>query len=436
MGSYVPNTEEDREEMLSEMGYSSVDDLFSSLPEEVRFREDLALSEGKSEFDVWMKFTKMADENTVFPVIFRGAGSYRHFIPSMLNNVLTKESIITAYTPYQAEVSQGVLQSIYEYQTMMCDLTGMDASNASVYDGATAAAEGIAMCRERKRKKALVSSAIQPGVLKTIGTYGYGNGMEIEVIPEKDGRTDEACLKERLDEETACVYIQHPNYYGNLEEASAIGEAAHAAGAKFVMGVNPITLGVLKSPREYGADVAVGDAQPLGMRTSFGGPTLGFMTCIQSMMRRLPGRIVGETTDEKGNTGFCLTLQAREQHIRREKASSNICSNEALCALAASVYLVTMGNKEMKKVGVLCMSKAHYLAKELEKAGFHLENTGDFFHEFVTVSKKSSSAVLQALEAHGILGGYPLDDHRILWCCTEVNSKEEMDEVVRILKEV
>ncbi len=436
MGSYVPNTEEERAQMLTSIGCASFDDLYRDVPEAARLQGDLSLPSGLSEMEVWAQMNRLAGENHVFPVIFRGAGAYRHFIPSMENNVLDKESIVTAYTPYQAEVSQGVLQSIFEYQTMMCDLTGMDVSNASVYDGATAAAEGIAMCRDRKRKKAFVSAAILPGVLETIRTYTYGNEMELVVIPEKEGRTDLDFLQGQIDETTACVYIQHPNYYGNLEEAQAIGEIAHAAGAKFVMGVNPISLGVVKSPREYGADIAVGDAQPLGLRLSFGGPYLGFMTCVDVLKRKLPGRIVGQTTDLDGKTGYVLTLQAREQHIRREKATSNICSNEALCALAASVYLAILGSEQMEQVGVQCMSKAHYLARELDAIGYHLENTGDFFHEFVTVSETSSEAALQALEEKDILGGLPLDDHRILWCCTELNTKEQMDQVVSILKEV
>ena len=256
------------------------------------------------------------------------------------------------------------------------------------------------------------------------------------MIPEKDGKTDWEKLKARLDSGTACVYIQHPNFYGNLEDAKEIGELTHEAGAKFVMGVNPISLGMLKTPAEYGADVAVGEGQPLGLPLAFGGPYIGFMACTDKMMRRLPGRIVGQTKDRNGKTGYVLTLQAREQHIRREKASSNICSNQALCALAVTVYLSSMGNEGLREAALQSASKAHYLSKELETIGYHTENQGTFFHEFVTTSKVSAKETLDALEAQGILGGYPLDEHRILWCCTEVNTKEEMDDVIRILKEV
>lgn len=436
MGGYVPNTKEQRQDMLKAIGLSSMEDLFVDIPQEVRLKGELEIPQGKSELEVKREMEDLAGKNRVFRTIFRGAGAYRHYIPAAVTSIISKENFLTAYTPYQAEVSQGILQSIFEYQTMICDLTGMDASNASVYDGASAAAEGVAMCRERKRAKALISGATSPYVIQTIQTYCHGNGMEMEVIPEKDGKTDWEKLKARLDSGTACVYIQHPNFYGNLEDAKEIGELTHEAGAKFVMGVNPISLGMLKTPAEYGADVAVGEGQPLGLPLAFGGPYIGFMACTDKMMRKLSGRIVGQTKDRNGKTGYVLTLQAREQHIRREKASSNICSNQALCALAVTVYLSSMGNEGLREAALQSASKAHYLSKELETIGYHTENQGTFFHEFVTTSKVSAKETLDALEAQGILGGYPLDEHRILWCCTEVNTKEEMDDVIRILKEV
>ena len=436
MGSYVPNTLEERQEMLKEIGYSSIEDLFAHIPDEVKIKGGLNIPEGKSELEVRREMENIASKNQVFKTIFRGAGAYRHFIPSIVNSVISKENLLTAYTPYQAEISQGILQSIFEYQTMICDLTGMDVSNACVYDGAEAAAEGVAMCQERKRKKAFVSAAILPDALATIHTYCHGNGMEIVEIPEKDGVTNLDYLKENIDEQTACVYIQHPNYYGNLEDAEEIGKIAHEAGAKYVMGVNPISLGVIKTPAEYGADVAVGEGQPLGLSLGFGGPYLGFMASKEAMMRKLPGRIVGETVDHNGKTGYVLTLQAREQHIRREKASSNICSNQALCALAVGVYLATMGNEGVRQAAILSMSKAHYFAEKLEEIGLTVCNQAEFFHEFVTRSEVDSDKILRALEEEGILGGYPLDEHHILWCCTEVNTKEEMDQAVHILREV
>jgi len=436
MGSYIPNTEQERREMLNDIGYRSMEDLFVHIPSDMKVKEGLAIPEGLSELEVNRKMQQMAGKNKIYGSIFRGAGAYRHFIPSIVKSVVSKENLMTAYTPYQAEISQGILQSIFEYQTMICELTGMDVSNASVYDGAAAAAEAIAMCRERKRKKALISAVVMPSVLETVQTYCFGNEMELVVIPEKDGVTDMEALKEQLDEGTACIYIQHPNYCGNLEDPEQIGNLAHKAGAKFVMGVNPISLGILKTPREYGADVAVGDGQPLGLPLGFGGPYLGFMACVEGMTRKLPGRIVGETKDADGKTGYVLTLQAREQHIRREKSSSNICSNQALCALTIGVYLAAMGKEGIANAAVQCASKAHYLAGELEKIGFKLENQREYFHEFITSSEQPAVKILEALEVQNILGGYPLDEKRILWCCTEMNSKAEIDEVIHHIKEV
>ncbi|MDD6311178.1 MAG: aminomethyl-transferring glycine dehydrogenase subunit GcvPA [Firmicutes bacterium] len=436
MGTFVPNTKEQQLEMLKELGFNSLQDLTAHLPEDVKFKGELDLPSGLSEMEASKAVKKIAAKNVVFDSIFRGAGAYNHYVPAMVGHVLSNETLSTAYTPYQAEKSQGILQSIFEYQTMICDLTGMDVSNASVYDGATAAAEAVAASRERKMNKALVSAAIQPSVMKVIETYCFGNGMELEVIAEKDGVTDIEDLKAKLDPSVCCVYIQHPNYYGNLEAAAEIGEAVHTVKkCKFIMGVNPMTLGVLKTPREYGADIAVGDGQPLGLSLAFGGPYVGFMASTDALKRNLPGRIVGQTTDHNGKIGYVLTLQAREQHIRREKASSNVCSNQAACAMAVGVYLSCMGNEGLKNVATQSYSKAHYMAGQFEAIGLEVENK-DFFHEFITKSDKSSEAILKALEAEGILGGYPLDDNRILWCCTEMNSKADIDEVIAIVKEV
>lgn len=437
MGSYVPNTNEERQEMLKACGYDSFDDMFSVIPDDLRLKEALNLPEGKSELETRRVISAMADKNKIFPHIFRGAGAYNHYVPAMVKSVLSKENLQTAYTPYQAEISQGILQSIFEYQTYICELTGMDVSNASVYDGASAAAEALSMCYGRKQKKAVVSGAANPYVLETIKTYTFGNNMEVVIVPPTaDGMTDIEGIKAAVDANTASVYIQQPNYFGNIEDAAAIADIAHAEKAKFIMGVNPMTLALMKTPREYGADIAVGDGQPLGLPLGFGGPYVGFMATTQKLMRNLPGRIVGQTHDANGNIGYVLTLQAREQHIRREKASSNICSNQALCALAVGVYLSTMGNKGLKEVATQSISKAHYLANGLAEAGLTLENKGEFFHEFVTTSDVPAEKILAALEAEDILGGYPLDDKRILWCCTEMNTKAEMDDVVRIVKEV
>lgn len=437
MGHYLSITDAQRKEMLDALGLDSLDEMYAAAPNELILKSELKLPSGKSELEVLRTMEALASKNKVFPTVFRGAGAYRHYIPAIVNSVVSKETFVTAYTPYQAEISQGILQAIFEYQTMICELTGMDVSNASVYDGATAAAEASAMCRERKRTKTLVSSCANPEVIRVMQTYCWAANAELVLIPEKDGLTDPDALRSMLDETAACVYIASPNFYGMIEASDAIGKLAHEAGAKFIMGVNPIAAALLITPAECGADIAVGEGQPLGMPLSFGGPYLGFMAATSAMMRKLPGRIVGETRDSEGNRAFVLTLQAREQHIRREKASSNICSNEALCAMTAAVYMSAMGREGMKAAAAQCLSKAHYMAKEISSvSGFSLRYRGEFFHEFVTECPIDSEKLMAALEEKGILGGLPLPDGGILWCATEMNTKNEIDLLVSILREV
>lgn len=436
MGDFISSTGRQQEEMLRESGYDSFDAMFADVPDSVFLKDGVDIPEGVSEMEAGVRMEAMAAKNRVFPHIFRGGGAYHHYIPAIVKSVTSKEDFLTAYTPYQAEISQGNLQAIFEFQTMICELTGLDVANASVYDGATAAAESIFMCRERKRVKALVSATTPPEVQKVMATYCYGRDTELCVIPEKDGVTDLDALAGMLDETVACVYLQQPNYYGILEDAERIGQLTHEKGAKFVMGCNPIALAVMKTPAECGADVAVGEGQPLGMPLGFGGPYLGFMSATKAMMRKLPGRIVGETVDSDGKRGFVLTLQAREQHIRREKASSNICSNQALCALTASVYLSAMGAEGLRQAAMLCMSKAHYLQKELAQAGYAAVYDKPFFHEFVTECPVDADTLMKHLEGQGYLGGLVLPGNRILWCTTEMNTKQEMDVLVCLAKEV
>lgn len=436
MGSYVPHTAAEREEMLRTIGLETIDELYADVPPEVKLAS-LDLPEGLSELQVTREMESLAQKNKVYRTIFRGAGAYRHYIPAAVRAIASKEEFVTAYTPYQAEISQGILQAIFEYQTMICELTGMAVSNASVYDGAAAAAEAVAMCVERARTVALISASAHPDVLRTIKTYCCGAGTEVIVIPEKNGTTDLDALRAALSEKSACVYLQQPNYYGLLEDAESAAKLAHEAGAKLIMGVNPIAQAVLKTPAEYGADIAVGEGQPLGLPLSFGGPYLGFMACTEKLMRRLPGRIVGETVDHDGRRAFVLTLQAREQHIRREKASSNICSNEALCAFTASVYMAVMGPDGMAEAAHQCFDKAHDLAEKLcAVPGFAMKYKGAFFHEFVTTYAGDSEALMAALDRRGILGGYPLGGGDILWCATEMNTREEIDELVSLIREV
>lgn len=435
MGSYVPSTAQERQEMLASIGLCSIDELFSHIPDSLKLKGELNLPSGKSELEVCRTMEHIAAQNIVFDSIFRGAGAYDHYIPAIVKSVTGKEEFVTAYTPYQAEISQGVLQSIFEYQTMICELTGMDVSNASVYDGATAAAEAVNMCCERSRSVVFCSAAAHPDTIEVVKTYCWASGHEFVLVPAKDGKTDWNSIVPQLDKKTsACLYIQSPNFFGQIEDVQQAAEAVHTVGAKLIMGCNPIALGLYKTPAELGADIAVGEGQPLGMPLSFGGPYLGFMATTKTMMRKLPGRIVGETTDVDGKRAFVLTLQAREQHIRREKASSNICSNQALCAMTAAVYLAAVGPEGLKQVANLCYQKAHYLMQQLTAIpGITLRYQGPFFHEFVT-DQGDANRILLKLEQEGILGGLPLSDGGILWCATEKNSKEDIDRMVGIIR--
>lgn len=435
MGSYIPSTPEERQRMLESIGLHSAAELFDVIPEQVR-AGGLDLPEGLSEMEVSRKVRGMAAKNRRFRSVFRGAGAYRHYIPAIVKTVTSKEEFLTSYTPYQAEISQGILQSIFEYQTQICELTGMDISNASVYDGATAAAEAVFMCQERRRTHVVVAGTADPQVKTVIATYCESRGVPLTVLPATDGATAEADLRAALSDSTACVYVQSPNYYGVIEDMDTLTAAAHEGGAKLIMGANPVSLGLLKTPGEYGADIAVGEGQPLGMPLGFGGPYLGFMACRKDMMRRLPGRIVGETVDSEGRRCFVLTLQAREQHIRREKASSNICSNEALCAMTASAYLAAMGPAGLRRVAENSAAHARYLAAGLsEIPGFSLRYRREFFHEFLTECPMDADRLGVALAERGILGGLPVDGG-ILWCCTELNTRDEMDELLAVVREV
>ena len=436
MASYIPSTQEERLEMLKAVGLNDFVDLYKDVPAAMLLKDgDLNIPEGMSELEVGRAVAAMAAKNKVFSTVLRGAGAYDHFIPSIVKYIPAKEEFLTAYTPYQAEMSQGILQSIFEYQTMICEITGMDVSNASVYDGATAAAEAAGMCRDRKRKVTLISGAAHPDTINVVRTYCYGTGDELKIIPVKDGKTDLEALKAMLDKEVASVYIQQPNFNGLFEDAEEIGAITHEAGAMYVMGVNPMYLAIGKTPKDCGADIAVGDGQPLGMPLSYGGPYVGFMATLNKHMRKLPGRIIGETVDDKGERCYCLALQAREQHIRREKASSNICSNQALCAMTAAVYMGAMGPQGMAQAAKQSMAKAHYLAAELCKIpGVSMKYEGAFFHEFVVEMPKVEE-VMAALEKADILGGLPVEGG-VLWCATEKATKAVLDQTVAIVKEV
>ena len=436
MGSYIPSTREERLAMLESIGMHSFDELYADIPEALRLKDGLSLPSGLSELEVAQKIEEIAGKNTRFSHIFRGAGSYQHYIPAIVKQVTSKEEFVTAYTPYQAEISQGLLQSIFEYQTMICELTGMDVSNASVYDGATAAAEAAAMCRDRKRGTICVSASVDPKTISVIRTYCFGSGAPLVILPEKDGLTDMESWNAMDTSSIACLIIQTPNYHGLIEDGTSIANAVHNSGAKLIASCNPIALGLLETPGEFGADVAVGEGQPLGLPMGFGGPYLGFMASTKDMMRKLPGRIVGQTADVDGKRAYVLTLQAREQHIRREKASSNICSNEALCAMTAAVYLSAMGSAGLEKVAASCMANARYLLEKLTALGFTRKYTGEFFHEFVTICPCDAAVLSEKLAAHGYLSGLVTRQTEMLWCTTEMNTKSEIDGLIAVIKEV
>lgn len=437
MACFVPNTDADIREMLSTIGEDGLDGLMRDIPSEVRLRGGLKLPDGRTQAEVLAEMEALSEKNTCFKTVFRGAGAYRHFIPPVVGSLVSKGEFVTAYTPYQAEISQGLLQAIFEYQTMICELTGMDVSNASVYDGATAACEGVFMCAGGKRKTLLVPECISPQTLRVLRGYMDSYGFALRVFPHTDGRIDAESFGGMM-EDVFAVYFEQPNFFGQVEDAKTVCETAHKAGAKVVMGVNPIAAALFVPPGELGADVAVGEGQPLGLPLSFGGPYLGFMACKNALMRALPGRIVGQTEDMDGRRAYVLTLQAREQHIKRERAASNICSNEAHCALTAAAYLSAMGREGLAETARSCIANAHYLAEKITRIdGFDLSYTGFYFHEFVTSCPVETGRVLRALEERGILGGLPLGKNRILWCATEMNTVSEMDEAARILaKEV
>lgn len=449
MSHYLPSTPSERAEMLNELGYETIKDLYVAIPEDLLLKE-LDLPEGISELELVKLIQALAHKNTIFPSIFRGAGAYHRFIPSLVKATASKEEFVTAYTPYQAEISQGILQSIFEYQTMVCELTGMDASNASLYDGATSAAEAVLMCQERKRSKVVITQALHPQWIEVIKTYCESRDVEVILIPVKEGVTDTEAFRESIDETTACALFQQPNYFGILEDSETLIQAAHDKGAKAIMAAEPTSLGILKTPGELGVDICVAEGQPLGLPLSFGGPYLGIITCTEALVRKLPGRIVGQTVDARGNRAFVLTLQAREQHIRREKASSNVCSNQALCALIAGAYLSSMGPSGIAEVAQQSYAKAHYAAEQIcAIEGFAIAFNQPFFNEFITTYTGDVAALEARLSEQGILSGLPvkLDStgkvfeastknpaNAFLWCVTEMNSKADIDTLVENMR--
>jgi len=430
--------------MLKTIGVSSIDELFSDVPSEVKLARKLNLPAAMSEFELIKYMSELAGKNTTTDsmVSFLGAGVYDHYVPSVVKHIISRSEFYTSYTPYQAEVSQGMLQSIFEYQTLMCELTAMDISNASLYDGATGIAEAAMMGSRLTRKhEVIISRAVHPDYRRTLRTYAHNLELNVIEVPSKHGATDIEALKDLVSEETACVILQSPNFFGCIENMAIAAEVAHGKKALFVACVDPISLGILTPPGEYGADIAVGEGQGLGIPMGFGGPHLGFLTCRKEHMRQMPGRVAGETRDSQGRRGYLLTLQAREQHIRRDRATSNICSNQALCALAATVYLSWLGKEGIKEVAELCIQKAHYACEKLSLIpGFERKHQAPFFKEFAVKAPLKPEEICAGLLKANILGGLPLGrfysdlSDSMLIAVTGKRTKEEIDMLCRALE--
>ena len=438
---YLPMTEEDKKEMLNAIGVESTDELFSAIPEEVRFKGELNLKPPKNEYELMKELTEMSKKNINLKEYssFLGAGVYDHYIPSVVDHVISRSEFYTAYTPYQPEISQGELQAIFEFQTMIAELTGMDLANSSMYDGATALGEAVNLSADyTKRKKVLVSKAIHPESLAVVKTYASGQDVEIVEVDFKDGVTDTEALQEALDEDVAGVVVQYPNFFGQVEPLAEIRNIIdQQKQTMLIVSANPLALGYLTPPGEFGADVVVGDTQVFGIPAQFGGPHCGYFATTKKLMRKTPGRLVGQTTDENGVRGYVLTLQAREQHIRRDKATSNICSNQALYALASSVAMSSIGKYGLKKMAELNMKKARYAKKKFEVAGIQVLFERPFFNEFVIQLDKSVAEVNDAVLDKGIIGGYDLGrdfpelENAMLVAVTEIRTKEEIDQFVK-----
>ena len=441
---YIPATHEDEQKMLKACNVSSIDDLFSDVPDDLKLNRDLNLDESKSELEVSEIITKMADKNIDDLTCFLGAGAYDHYIPSLIKSITSRSEFYTAYTPYQAEISQGTLQSIFEFQSMIAEITKMDIANASMYDGATAAVEACIMAvGKTRRNKIVVPKTVHPETRQILKTYLQFKDVEVvEVDYDREyGTTDLNKLKEVVGEETACILVQNPNFFGVIEDVDEIGSIARDNKAMYVMSVNPITLSILKSPGEVGADIAVGDAQPLGNSLNFGGPYVGFLAIKSGLIRKMPGRVVGQTVDADGKRCYALTLQTREQHVRREKATSNICSNQGLNALIASIYLATMGKKGYQEVAMQNMQKSHYAYKKFDESkNFEPVFKGKFFNEFVVKSPMPVDELNEKLLENKILGGYDLGkDYEelkgcVLMCVTEKRTAKEIDNLVNLME--
>lgn len=435
MYKYFPHTPDDIQMMLDKIGVKDLEGLFAEIPESIRFRGEYDLPTAQSELEVRKTFEHLCSENTPLTV-FAGAGVYDHYTPSVVPHIVGRSEFLTSYTPYQAEISQGTLHYIFEYQSMMAELTGMDLSNACMYDGSTATAEAMLMAfnNAKKANTVLVSETIDPKVLSVVRTYAHFHGVEIEMIPASEGVTDKIVMERRLNEGgIAGVVVQQPNYFGIVEDYTGFAEACHGNKALFIMNSVAADLALLRTPGEWGADIAVGDGQSLGLPMSFGGPYVGYLCCTEKLMRKMPGRIVGTTRDSKGQRAFALTLQAREQHIRRQKATSNICSNESLMALFATVYMAVMGKEGIKEAALRSYQGAHYLCDQLVATGrFRLTYDKEFFNEFCVDYDGDLDNLLKKLADNGILGGVKIGEKTLMIAVTEKRTIEEMNKFVKL----
>ncbi|MCJ8006812.1 aminomethyl-transferring glycine dehydrogenase subunit GcvPA [Lederbergia wuyishanensis] len=437
---YLPMTEQDQKEMLDTIGVESIDELFSDIPEKVRFKGEYNIKRAKSEPALLKELASLAGKNADLKqnVSFLGAGVYDHYIPTIVDHVISRSEFYTAYTPYQPEISQGELQAIFQFQTMICELTGMDVANSSMYDGGTSLAEAAMLSAgQTKRKKILVSKTVNPESRDVLKTYSKGQYIDVVEIPYKNGKTDLDALKNELCDEVAAVIVQYPNFFGQIEPLKDIEPLIHEQKGLLIVSSNPLALGALTPPGDFGADIVVGDVQPFGIPASYGGPHCGYFAVTSKLMRKVPGRLVGQTTDENGKRGFVLTLQAREQHIRRDKATSNICSNQALNALASSVAMTALGKKGVKEMAVQNIQKAHYAKNVFNEKGFTIPFNGYQFNEFVVKVGKPVGEVNEKLLLKGIIGGYDLGrdypelDGHMLVAVTELRTKEEIDSFVK-----
>lgn len=435
---FFPQTKEEIEQMLKQAGMNSLDDLYADVPEQIRFRGEYDLPEPMSETEIRSLFEKLGEKNRRLTV-FAGAGCYDHYTPAVVPNIISRSEFLTSYTPYQAEISQGTLHYIFEYQSMMAELTGMDVSNASMYDGSTATAEAaiMALASTKKTDTVLVSASVDPKVLNVVKTYAHFHGFNVELIPENDGATDKAPMDARLEKGgVAGVIVQQPNYHGIVEDFTGFADSCHAQKSLFIVNSVAADLALLKTPGEWGADVAVGDGQSLGIPMAFGGPSVGYMCCTEKLMRKMPGRIVGKTVDNRGQRVFVLTLQAREQHIRRQKATSNICSNESLMALFVTIYMSVMGKEGVKEAAQMSYDGAHYLHDALIATGlFSDKYERPFFNEFCVKYNGDVDRLQQRFIENGILGGVKVDTDTLMFAVTEKRTKEEIDTLVNIAKE-